>query len=70
MPNSASELESSLTNQSVSDEVGEQIEEVRLYAKEYGRALMEMVPDSREKSLAVTNLEQSVMWAVKAFVLN
>lgn len=26
------------------------------------------VPDSRERSLAITNLEQAAMWAVKAAV--
>jgi hypothetical protein len=27
---------------------------------------IELLPPSREKSLAITNLEQGVMWAIKA----
>lgn len=27
-------------------------------------------PDSREKSLAITKLEESVMWAVKSIIVN
>jgi hypothetical protein len=30
----------------------------------------ELAPNSREKSVAITNLETSAMWAVKAVVCN
>ncbi|ALH46432.1 hypothetical protein ABNC92_10750 [Paenibacillus larvae] len=39
------------------------IEAVREKAKELAYLLDELCPNSREKSLAMTNLEQAVMWA-------
>lgn len=36
---------------------------IREKAKELAYLLDELVPDSREKSLAMTKLEESVMWA-------
>ncbi|MCP1184935.1 hypothetical protein [Paenibacillus sp. 1781tsa1] len=38
-------------------------EEIREAAKELAYLLEESVPNSREKSLAMTNLEQAVFWA-------
>lgn len=38
-------------------------EQVRYYAKEFADYIDSMVPDSREKSLAITALEECVMWA-------
>ncbi len=37
--------------------------EIREKAKELALLMEEKVPTSREKSLAMTNLEQAVMWA-------
>ena len=37
--------------------------EIRDKAKELAYLLDETVPDSREKSLALTKLEEAVMWA-------
>ena len=36
---------------------------LRFQAREYARAIATMCPDSREKSLALTHLEEAVMWA-------
>jgi hypothetical protein len=36
---------------------------IRKKAKEFAYLIFETVPDSREKALALTNLEQSVFWA-------
>lgn len=33
-------------------------------------AIEDLIPNSREKSLAITNLEQSLMWAGKAIYNN
>lgn len=41
----------------------EKYQAVREKAKELAYLIDELVPDSREKSLAQTNLEQAVMWA-------
>lgn len=32
--------------------------------------IKELAPDSREKSVALTNLETTAMWAIKAVVCN
>jgi len=32
--------------------------------------IAELAPDSREKSVALTNLETTAMWAIKAVVCN
>ena len=41
----------------------EKYEALRAKAKELAYMFEDMCPDSREKSIAITNLEQSVMWA-------
>lgn len=41
----------------------EKYEAIRAKAKELAYLLESTVPNSREKSLAMTNLEQSVFWA-------
>lgn len=41
----------------------EKYQAIREKAKELAYLIDELVPDSREKSLAQTNLEQAVMWA-------
>lgn len=43
---------------------------IREGAKELARIIDEKCPDSREKSLALTNLQQSVMWANASIAIN
>jgi hypothetical protein len=38
-------------------------EKIRGIAKEFAEYIAEVVPDSREQSLALTALEEAVMWA-------
>ena len=64
-----SQLDRSLTNQPPTPDQIETIESLREAAKEFGRAIETTTP-SRERSLAITNLEQSLMWAVKGVVLS
>lgn len=45
-------------------------EALRDKAKELAYLIDELVPGSREKSLALTNLEQSVFWANAAIARN
>lgn len=45
-------------------------EMIREKAKELAYLIDELCPNSREKSLAFTNLEQSVMWANAAIARN
>lgn len=46
------------------------IEVLRHHAIELGHAIMANCPESREKSLALTNLEQALMWAIKSISHN
>ncbi|MEV2449135.1 hypothetical protein ABNC90_17770 [Paenibacillus larvae] len=43
---------------------------IREKAKELAYLIDELCPNSREKSLAITNLEQAVMWANAAIARN
>ncbi|WP_145052554.1 hypothetical protein [Paenibacillus xylanexedens] len=36
---------------------------IRAAARQFGHLINEMVPESREKALAITKLEEAVMWA-------
>lgn len=63
------ELVASLTNHSPNGRQIDSIEELRAIAKTYGSLIIRDTPMSREQSLALTKLEESVMWAVKAIVL-
>lgn len=60
----------SLTNIKPSDEKIVRIEDVRNAYKTVADCLNVTCKDSRELSLAITNLEQSLMWAVKSIILN
>lgn len=48
----------------------EKYEAIREKAKELAHMIDELCPNSREKSLAHTNLEQSVMWANASIARN
>ena len=48
----------------------ERYQEIRAKAKELALMFDAECPDSREKSLALTNLEQSVFWANAAIARN
>ena len=44
-------------------------EEIRELARNFATRLNELCPDSREKSLAITSLQQAVMWANAAIAI-
>jgi hypothetical protein len=44
--------------------------EIRAGAKQLAHTIDELAPDSREKSLAITHLEEAVMWANAAIARN
>ena len=46
------------------------VETLSVYFAEMSRIIEEVCPSSRERSLAITNLEQSYMWAVGSIRLN
>lgn len=43
---------------------------LRSKAKEMATLMNEVCPESREKSLALTNLQQSIMWANASIAIN
>lgn len=59
----------SMTNHTPSAVAIDKIEELRSRAKHLAAEVIMSVEPSRERSLALTHLEDSVMWAVKAIVL-
>lgn len=51
-------------------EVVRRLEAVANAAIAFGRVVVAMTPESREQSLALTNLEQTTMWARAAIARN
>ncbi len=45
-------------------------QKIRAKAKEFAILINDECPDTRERSLAMTNLEQAVMWANAAIARN
>ncbi len=45
-------------------------EAIRAQARQMAAAIQEMTPQSREQSVALTNLQQAVMWANAAIAIN
>lgn len=43
---------------------------IRAAAKEYAKILIKTLPESREKSIAITKIEETAMWANKSVVQN
>jgi hypothetical protein len=48
----------------------EKYQAIRDLAKEVAHFINDVCPESREKSLALTNLEQSIMWANASIARN
>lgn len=59
----------SLTNHTPHHDQTNRIEAIREAAKTLAYEIAHYCPNSRERSLAVTHLEETVMWAVKSVVL-
>lgn len=58
------------TYHSPKDNQPERYQLIRNSAKEFANLLVDNCPQSRELSLAITNLEQAVMWANAAIARN
>lgn len=63
IPSCSASLEWNLTNHTPTPEQIVKIEQVRLHARLLG-GVIETLPPSRERSLAITALEECTMWAV------
>lgn len=61
-------LDRSLSNVKPTEAGIAEIESLRFAAKAFGFVILAQ-PPSRERSLAITKLEEAVMWAVKGVVL-
>ena len=68
-PDEITRIHRSLTNVTPSPEGIERIDVIRETARHLATNIIENVPPSRERSLALTHLEETTMWAVKAIVL-
>lgn len=65
------QLNHNLTNHAPkTDDVVASFMDIRNVAKALGETIITTCPESRERSLALTNLEQTVMWAVAAIARN
>lgn len=63
-------LDNSYTYHKPTDDQPERYVEIRESAKALAITIMGCCPSSRERSVALTNLEQAVMWANKAIACN
>lgn len=67
----AYDVEKNMTNHPPMNEgVVRLFEALREDTKTLAKTIDQLCPDSREKSLAFTNLEQSLMWAVASIARN
>jgi hypothetical protein len=63
-------IENNFTYHSPKDIQLERYEKLRNKAKEFANLINDLCPDSREKSLAMTRVEESVMWANASIARN
>lgn len=63
-------VEKSFTYQAPKGDQPQRYEWLRSEAKDLAIQIMDFCPESRERSLAITHLEQAVMWANKAIAVN
>ena len=64
------QLENSFTYHAPKGDQPARYVELRDKAKELSFLILEKTPPSREQSLAITKLEESIMWANKAIACN
>lgn len=65
-----SDIKNRFTYHPPSAEQKEKYEELRAQALYLANRINQLCPDSRELSLAITNLEQAIMWANAAIARN
>lgn len=69
-PERKSELESIFTYHKPIDDQPQRYESIREMAKGFATMVETLCPPSRERSLAITSIQQSVMWANAAIAIN
>jgi hypothetical protein len=65
-----SDLENRFTYHAPKEGQPKKYEDIRATALELAKLIDELCPDSREKSLAITSLEESTMWANASIARN
>lgn len=69
-PLSDQEIENRFTYHSPTGDQPQRYEQLRAKAKELAIMIRDLCPDSRERSVAMTSLEDSVMWANASIARN
>ncbi len=64
------DIENNFTYHKPFGDQSERYEKLRNKAKELALLILELCPESREKSLANTKLEESIMWANSSIARN
>ena len=64
------QVENSFTYHAPKGDQPDRYVKLRDTAKELAKMILELTPMSREQSLAITHLEDSIMWANKAIACN
>jgi hypothetical protein len=64
------ELEKRFTHHPPKDDQEGRYEMIRATGREFASLIVDVTPASREQSVALTNLEQAVMWANAAIARN
>lgn len=70
MPKTQKELDNIFTYHAPKTDQSERYQKIRSKAKEFAQIIDELCPDSREKSVAFTQLETSIFWANAAIARN
>ncbi len=66
----AQQIENIFTYHAPKGDQAQRYERLRTLAKELAYAINSACPDSREKALAITSLQQTTMWANAAIAIN
>lgn len=64
------DIERTFTYHKPIDTQPERYEKLRFEAKVLAALIMKCCPDSRERSVALTNLQQTIMWANASIAIN
>jgi len=52
------------------DDVASDMDDLRRLAKEFAHLIVDLTPGSREQSLALTNIETALFWAIASLARN
>lgn len=64
------ELQKRFTYHAPKSDQPQRYQSIREFAKDFAEFIVENTPESRERSLALTKLEESVMWANASIARN